>query len=448
MDDERFPAELRAWIEESVGGSVRATRRHLAGASRQAWSVDVEADGDVLALFVLRDLGTSGGSWRDAAVLRALGSTAIPVPTVHAADEGLAAVLLERLEGASELTGDDGVVDEAAARHLMEAAAALHRLDPADLAIAHLGPPDADGDPAATQLAGVEQIAAMAGDGLETLFGFALAWLARNRPAGIGRPSLVHSDMGPGNLLHLDGRVTALLDWEVAHWGDPMEDLAAIAVRDMATPVGHLPTRFAEYAEAGGPPVDLARVQWYRVLVLVRNSMLIGMGLARDDAAVDRAQLTMFRTLLMRAAALSLCDAVGVARPGEPPLVEGASSEALVLAAHAWRDLRDTIVPAVDDPFAASRAHGAAGIVGHLEHRLRYGADFERRESEDLAALLGGTPADRSTIKARLREQFADPAHEQALAGFFARAMQRRSMLVEPLLGPLMDRLPQRLADA
>ena len=71
------------------------------------------------------------------------------------------------------------------------------------------------------------------------------------------------------------GRVTAVLDWEVAHWGDAMEDLAAIAVRDMATPVGHLPTRFAEYATASGATVDLYRVACDRVLVLTRNAMLI-----------------------------------------------------------------------------------------------------------------------------------------------------------------------------
>ena len=53
------------------------------------------------------------------------------------------------------------------------------------------------------------------------------------------------------------------------------------------------------------------------MLVLVRNSMLIGLGLGFDDPATDRAELTMYRTMLMRAAALALCDAVGVERPDE-----------------------------------------------------------------------------------------------------------------------------------
>ncbi|GHH36644.1 phosphotransferase family protein [Streptomyces candidus] len=46
----------------------------------------------------------------------------------------------------------------------------------------------------------------------------------RARPGTV----LVHGDFGPNNLL-LTGdasRVTAVLDWEWAHWGDPVEDLA------------------------------------------------------------------------------------------------------------------------------------------------------------------------------------------------------------------------------
>ena len=248
----------------------------------------------------------------------------------------------------------------------------------------------------------------MLGDGIAPLFSFALAWLRRNVPTQVDRTSLVHSDMGPGNFLYRHGRVTAVLDWEVAHWGDAMEDLAAIAVRDMATPVGHLPTRYAEYAEASGAPVDLTRVGWYRVLVLTRNSMLIGLGLAQDDATIDRVQLTMFRTLLMRAAALALCDAVGIERPIEAPLVQGAMTADLQLAAHAWRDQRDTVVPAVSDAFASHRAHGVGAALGYLDHRMRFGDDYLRRELDDLATILPHRPADELAGFTELRGRLGD----------------------------------------
>jgi aminoglycoside phosphotransferase len=37
---------------------------------------------------------------------------------------------------------------------------------------------------------------------------------------------VVHGDFGPQNLLIDDGRISALVDWEFAHLGDPIEDLA------------------------------------------------------------------------------------------------------------------------------------------------------------------------------------------------------------------------------
>ena len=185
-----------------------------------------------------------------------------------------------------------------------------------------------------------------------------LSWLARTVPPDSGRTSLVHSDMGPGNFLYQDGRVTAVVDWEVAHWGDAMGGPG----RRLGARHGHAgrrpADRFAEYAAASAVPVDLQRVQWYRVLVLTRNAMQIGLGLARDSAALDRVQLTMYRTLLMRADALALCDAIGVDRPVEPPLAAGddpADGADLVLLAHAGRDQGDVVVPELEDPFAAQR---------------------------------------------------------------------------------------------
>ena len=450
MNDSALPPDLRDWIEATTGATVARSHRHLAGASRQAWSVDVEHDGELLPLFVLRDsLSGNGGSARDGAVLAALAGTTVPVPRVHGVDEQRGALLLERVAGRSDFPGvDDDSEREPTARDLMEITATLHALDPSSLPIAHLGPPGEPAAHAAEQLAKVEGVAMLLGDRMAPLFSFALAWLGRNVPTDVGRTSLVHSDMGPGNFLYRGGRVTAVLDWEVAHWGDAMEDLAAIAVRDMATPVGHLPTRYAEYAAAGRAPVDLARVGWYRVLVLTRNSMLIGLGMSRDDPAIDRAQLTMFRTLLMRADAIALCDMVGVDRPIESPLGEGPLSDDLRLAAHAWREQRDVVMPALHalpDSYATHRANGVSAVLGAVDHRMRFGDDYLRRELDDLATILGRRPIDEIDGFTDLRPLCADAGREGEVASFFGRHLLRRGMLLAPLLGPLAERLPQRL---
>ncbi|MEZ4334375.1 MAG: phosphotransferase family protein [Myxococcota bacterium] len=312
-----LPEAIARWIESETGGRVVAARRAGAGASRRAWAVDVAAGGaSPLALFCLVDAeGSEGGSMRDAAVLRALAPTPVPVPRVFGACATRSAVLLERVAGRSDFPAVDREAErEPTARDLMRLAAALHRLDPTALAIEHLGRADADAEPARTQQVELAALLERLGPDALAVQRFAAAWLAR-RPPAARSTSLVHSDLGPGNFLYAGGRVNAILDWEVAHWGDPMEDLAAIAVRDMATPIGPLARRFAEYAEAGGAPIDLAAVGWYRVFILARNTALIALRLRGGVEPGARVALERFQLLLLRALALCLCDVVGAERP-------------------------------------------------------------------------------------------------------------------------------------
>ena len=52
-------------------------------------------------------------------------------------------------------------------------------------------------------------------------------WLEAHLPAASGPPAIVHGDFRSGNFLVGEGgRLLAILDWEMVHVGDPMEDLA------------------------------------------------------------------------------------------------------------------------------------------------------------------------------------------------------------------------------
>jgi aminoglycoside phosphotransferase (APT) family kinase protein len=54
----------------------------------------------------------------------------------------------------------------------------------------------------------------------------AIRWLARHPPPPAAKLSVVHGDYRSGNFLHDGaGRMTAVLDWEMVHLGDPLEDL-------------------------------------------------------------------------------------------------------------------------------------------------------------------------------------------------------------------------------
>lgn len=370
-----LPEELVAWIEGATGGRVVAAKRGGEGASRQAWAVDVEGPTGAEPLFCLRDnAGGSGGSMKDAAILRALATTAVPVPRVRAASPELSALLLERIPGRSDFPAVDREAErEPTARDLMRLTARLHALDPATLDIPHLGRPAAGADPARAQLAQLAGLLATLGDDALPLQRFAARWLARHPPRAV-RTSLVHSDMGPGNFLFEGGRVTALLDWEVAHWGDPMEDLAAIAVRDMATPIGSLATRYAEYAAAGGPKPELTSIAWYRVFILARNTALIALGLRRALEPASRAPLERFQLLLLRALALCLCDVLGIPRPEADPAEEAAPSQGPASNAAAPVASTAPAASTADAPHADEAAL-ARGFALALHARARAEAD-------------------------------------------------------------------------
>jgi aminoglycoside phosphotransferase (APT) family kinase protein len=101
---------------------------------------------------------------------------------------------------------------------------------------------------------------------LASMFG----WLLSNIPAMSGPPVLLHGDIGFHNFLFDDGHLSAVLDWEFAHLGDPAEDLAY--VRNTVGPALDWEAFMAAYQAAGGSPVSAERLQFFQVWGHVRNA--------------------------------------------------------------------------------------------------------------------------------------------------------------------------------
>jgi aminoglycoside phosphotransferase (APT) family kinase protein len=105
----------------------------------------------------------------------------------------------------------------------------------------------------------------------------ALRWLRDHDPGPSTEVTLVHGDFRNGNLIIGPDGVRAVLDWELAHLGDPMEDLGWVCVNswrfgEIDKPVGGFGSReelFAGY-EAAGRKVDAARVKFWEVMGTLR----------------------------------------------------------------------------------------------------------------------------------------------------------------------------------
>jgi aminoglycoside phosphotransferase (APT) family kinase protein len=99
-----------------------------------------------------------------------------------------------------------------------------------------------------------------------------LKWLEDNSPPQV-EPVLNHGDYRMGNLLAEGSRLTGVLDWEIAHFGDPHEDLAfgCMAVWRFARydhpalGLGSLEDYFAAYEAESGTRVDPARFRFWTI---------------------------------------------------------------------------------------------------------------------------------------------------------------------------------------
>ncbi|HDY83510.1 MAG TPA: phosphotransferase family protein [Halieaceae bacterium] len=102
---------------------------------------------------------------------------------------------------------------------------------------------------------------------------WALCWLRENKPPEVP-VTLVHGDFRLGNFVADENGLSGIVDWELAHLGDPMEDLAWLCLRSWRfsrpdLPVAGLTSRealFKAYEKVSGATVDPGRVHFWEAL--------------------------------------------------------------------------------------------------------------------------------------------------------------------------------------
>ena len=100
----------------------------------------------------------------------------------------------------------------------------------------------------------------------------AIRWLRANPPPEPAKPAIVHGDYRSGNFLFTaDGQISAILDWEMCHIGDPLEDIAW-AIDPFWPMTRHLPldAGLSLWEAASGSPVDRAALGWWQLFSAVK----------------------------------------------------------------------------------------------------------------------------------------------------------------------------------
>lgn len=405
-----IPADVTDWIAETTGAERVEVKQVAGGASRQAWFVDA----DDQALFLRYDprKPQPDGAFHplqvEAEIMAELHRHGVTVPRVVAAHPAIQAVLLERVGGETwfRLIAD---ADEQVrtAQDFIAKLAVLHRIDARLLEIPSLGPAGPVDEHVRTEIAAMRRRVDAWGKPAP-LLRFCIDWLERNVPDYGGPTVLVQGDTGPGNFMYADGAVTAIVDWELAHFGDPMDDIAWLSLRTVQDTFTDFPARLAEYEQASGHRVDPQRVWYYRLFAETRLASVspgsIDVRASVPAGSPDAGNRLIYGMLHRRLLVEALAHVVGIPEVQvELPDTDHRSEYAAVYdaaaAAMAGAAERTT------DGLALRYVKGAARLVKYLAEVDRVGPIVDAQEIAELAAFLGSTPASVSQGRAALAER-------------------------------------------
>ena len=266
---------LAAALGDTLGGEVSGLVQLSGGASRETWAFDLRRAGSDAAERLVLQRGAAArhhlGIAQQGRLLELANAHGVPAPYVLHVSEGdqpfgAPAIVMQRVEGETIARRilRDGAYAQSRTRIVAQCAQALARLHAIDATAApYLDQPDQlDFWRATLDSLGQPHPA----------FEIALRWLEKNRPATT-RTAVVHGDFRLGNLVVDAGGLAAVLDWELAHAGDPLEDLGWLCVKawrfGAAHPVaglGGYEELTAAYEAAGGVHLDRAALHWWETL--------------------------------------------------------------------------------------------------------------------------------------------------------------------------------------
>ncbi len=286
MDAATVETGLRKFLERNAGHTPQfsSLARLSGGAGRETWSFDAQL-GDQTLEGIFRCDPVAGVESSAARILEfsllkaAMEAGAIVPEPLWDGDDTFPVkfFIMRRVPGETlggRLIRGDQYAD---ARKLIpgQLAQSLARIHSISVAkhpeLAALLTPAPGVSPAQTEIEHYENIFRSLSPDPHPVFELAFRWLYQHMPNPKERV-LVHGDYRLGNFLFGEDGIRGIIDWELAHWGDPMEDIGWLAVKSWRfggkkpmAGVGGYEDFFAAYEAAGGTTVDRQRVRFWEV---------------------------------------------------------------------------------------------------------------------------------------------------------------------------------------
>jgi aminoglycoside phosphotransferase (APT) family kinase protein len=426
---------LRRWIGQRLGGRIVSIERQARW--RPAWYAEVEIGGERRPVYVRGRRAQAELLFfplaHEAEVLRVLRESGIPAPRIYGMCDDPEAIVMDRMPGRADLNTADSP-EEAAATLLdfIEVLARMHALPPERF----LGAPGLAMPQDAHALAfglfdRFERIYRANKRRPEPEVAFAMRWVRRNVPLHRTRPAFITCDSG--QFLFDRGRVTSVLDMELAHIGDPALDLASLMLRDLSEPLGDLTPAFRRYEALTGEPIDWDVIRYYIALWGIMTPMVTG-HLNKDPTPELNLPYNLDQAItLTRIPLEAIAETIGAELDPVPPMKERtgtggsiARQAALISLFGALADVR----PA--NAFERYRRDSAETVADCLGILIEHEPGVLEEERAEAAALLGRDLPDEQERDAALEQLAltAGPEQDHALVRLFHRRAARRQSLL------------------
>lgn len=236
------------------------------------------------------------------------------------------------------------------------------------------------------------------------VYDLAFHWLRQNCPEPFASNCLVHGDFRMGNLLIDETGLTAVLDWEIAHLGDPHQDLAYICApswrfgrRDkLVGGIGDIEPFLGAYEAASGHKIDPDRFRFWRVLTTLfwGSACMTMLGDWRDgtERTIERAAIGRRISEVEIDLLLLLSDIEDIEAKPLPPITipsrdepSGQTSLAEMITAVAeWNETEVTPNAKGRDRF---QSRITANLLAQLSREARMGRDFAFARRDRLKTL-------------------------------------------------------------
>jgi len=422
---------LIAWLERTLGGEVTSIERQ--GRWRRAWMVEFAQGAETKRLYV------RGARFRDPLnyplrlefeVMSLLEANGIPTPHIYGFCPDPQGIVMTNDPGQANL-GTAATEEErrSVLDHYIEILAAIHKLDPAQFVPAGLHLPKTSEEIALHRLDNFEADYRAAKTRPEPLLEYLIGWVRRNAPAHRRRVSLVTGD--PAQFLFRNGRVTAVIDFELSFLGDPIYDLTPLQIRSFMEPLGDLRRAINRYVDITGETIEGKVYDFYNVEYCVIGSLSAAELLTRSEPGEDMAQSLEWAIQGNRFPLELMAYHAGVDLPPLAPH-EVLPARFAPMADHLVGSIRALQVAEGFQTYQRDRVVGR--LADFLSYVAQHGPALERADIAETEALLDAKFDSWQAADTAL-ESFvgkAGPEFDKALIPLFYRRMQRQLFLFEP----------------